>query len=76
MRHITRKASLTGVELLASPIDPTCKASPTFHIQGMCNTGCGNSSDHVLRTRKQDLPLWGWAVLAMPEIAAPMALIF
>ena len=36
----------------------------------MCNTGCGNEADNVPHTREQDPPLWGWAVQAMPEIAA------
>ena len=54
-------------------IEPTFTACPTIHIKGMCNTGCGNAADHVLHTREQELPLWGWAVQAMPEIAAPAA---
>ena len=52
MRLITRKSSLTGVNLPASPVDPNCKAFPTFHIKGMCNTGCGNAADHVAHTRE------------------------
>ena len=47
MRLITRKASPAGVELPASPIDPTCKSSLTFHIKGMCNTGYGNEAEHL-----------------------------
>ena len=70
---ITRKASLVGVKLPLSPVDPKCKACPTFHIKGMCSTGCCNVTDHVAHTRDQDLPLWGWAVRAMPEITAPSA---
>ena len=50
MRLITRKASLEGVELPASPVDPKCKACPAFHIKGMCNMGCGNATDHVAHT--------------------------
>ena len=73
MRLITRKASLAGVELPSSPVDPKCKACPVLHIKGMCNTGCGNVTDHVVHTWEQDLPLWGWAVRAMPEITAPSA---
>ena len=73
MRIITHKASLTGVYLPASPVDPTCKACPAFHIKGMCNTECRSAADHVLHTRDQYLPLWGWAVGAMPDIAAPVA---
>ena len=73
MRLITQKASLAAVELSLSPIDPNCKAYPAFHIKGMCNTGCGNVTDHVAHTWEQDPPLWGWAVRAMPEITAPLA---
>ena len=73
MRLITQKDSLAGVELLLSPIYPKCKACPAFHIKGMCNTGCGNVTDHVAHTREQDLPLWGWAMRAMSEITAPLA---
>ena len=50
MRPITRKASLAGVKLPASLIEPTCKACPTLHIKGMCNTGCRNAADHVPHT--------------------------
>ena len=71
MRLITRKASLAGVDLPALPVDPNCKACSAFHIKGMCNTGCGNTANHVVHTREQDLPLWGWSVRAMPEIAVP-----
>ena len=39
MMLITGKASLAGVELLTSPVELTCKACPTFHIKGMCDTG-------------------------------------
>ena len=39
MRLITRKASLAGVELPASPVEPNCKACPTFHIKGVRNKG-------------------------------------
>ena len=35
MRLITRKAILADVEFPASPIEPTCKACPAFHIKGM-----------------------------------------
>ena len=73
MRLTTCKESLTGVELPASLIDPTCKSCPAFHIKGIYNTGCGSAADHVPHTQEQDLPLWGWAVQAMPEIAAPAA---
>ena len=73
MRLITCKASLAGVDLSASPVDTKCKAYPAFHIKGMCTTRCGNATDHVAHTREQDLPLWGWAVRAMLEIAAPSA---
>ena len=73
MRLITRKASLSSVELPSSPVDPKCKACPTFHIKGMCNAGCGNMTDHVAHTREQDPPLWGWAVKEIPEITAPLA---
>ena len=62
MRLITRNASLAGVKLPASPVDPKCKACPDFHIKGMCNTGWENAADHVAHIREQDLPLWGWAV--------------
>ena len=75
MRLINRKASLAGVELPALLVDHKCKACPAFHIKGMCNTGCGNANDHVTHTLEQDLPLWGWAVRAMPEIAAASALV-
>ena len=50
MRLITHKASLAGAKLLASPIEPTCKAFPVFEIKGKCNTGCGNVADHVPHT--------------------------
>ena len=73
MRPITRKAVLAGVELPASPVEPECKACPAFHIKGMCNTGCGNAANHVAHTQEQDLPNWGWAGRAMPEITAPVA---
>ena len=73
MRLITRKASLAGVELPTLLVDPKFKACPTFHIKGMCNTGCRNATDQVTHTWEQDLPLWGWAVRAMPDIAAPSA---
>ena len=62
MRLVTRKASLAGIDLPASLVDPNCKACPAFHIKGMCNTRCGNVADHVAHTQEQDLPLWGWAV--------------
>ena len=73
MRIITCKASLVGVELPASPVDPNCKACPAFHIKGICNTGCRNVTDHVVHTREQNLPIWGLAVRAMPEISTPSA---
>ena len=73
MRLIMQKASAAGVELPLSPVDPKCKACPAYHIKGMCNTGCGNVGDHVTHTWQQDLPLWGWTVMAMPEITAPSA---
>ena len=73
MRLITRKASLAGVELPALLIEPGCKACPALHIKVMCNMGCKNAANHVPHTREQDLPLWRWAVRAMPEIAAPVA---
>ena len=73
MRLITQKASAAGIELPSLPVEPKCKACPAYHIKGMCNTGCGNVGDHVTHTREQDLPLWGWAVRAMPEITAPLA---
>ena len=47
MRLVTRKASLAGVDIPSSLVDPNCKACPAFHIKGMCNTGCGNVTDHV-----------------------------
>ena len=71
MRLITHKASLASVELPTSPVEPTCKACPAFHIKGMCNTGYRKAADHVPHTQEQDLPLWGWSVRAMPEITAP-----
>ena len=73
MRIITSQARLAGVDLPASPIDPSCKACPAFHIKGMCNTGCRNADDHIPHIREQDLPLWVSAVQAIPEIAAPAA---
>ena len=73
MRLITRKASVAGVKLPSSLVEPKCKACPTFHIKGICNTGCRNVTDHVAHTRDQYLPLWGWAVRAMPDITAPLA---
>ena len=73
MRLITRKVSLAGIKLPASPVNPKCKACPAFHIKGMCNTGCGNATNHVAHTQEQDLPLWGWSMRAMPEIVAPSA---
>ena len=73
IRFINRKASLAGVNLPVLPVDPNCKACPTFHIKGMCNMGYGNAANHVAHTWEQDLPLWGWAVRAMPEIAVPLA---
>ena len=54
MRLITQKVILAGVDLPLSPIDPKCKAFPTFYIKGMCNTGCGNVTDHVAHTWEQD----------------------
>ena len=71
MRLITRKASLVDVYLLASPVDPNCKVCHAFHIKVMCNTGCGNTANHVAHTQEQNLPLWVWAVRSMPEIAPP-----
>ena len=71
MRLITRKSSTAGVKLPSSPLDPKCKACPANHIKGMCNTGCGNVGDHAVHTHEQDLPLWEWAVKAMPDITAP-----
>ena len=73
MRLITRKSSTAGVELPLLHLDPECTAYPAYHIKGMCNTGCGNVGDHAVHTREQDLPLWEWAVKAMPEITAPSA---
>ena len=73
MQLITCNASLAGVDLPALPVEPNCKACPAYHIKGMCNTGCRNVEDHVAHTREQELPLWGWAVRAMPEITAPSA---
>ena len=73
MRLITRKDSSAGIKLPLSPVDPKCKSCPAYHIKGVCNTGCRNVGDHVTHTREQDLPLWGWAVRAMPEITAPLA---
>ena len=73
MRLITRKASAAGVELPSLPLDPKCKACPAYHIKGMCNKGCRNVGDHAVPTREQDIPLWEWAVRAMPEITAPSA---
>ena len=73
MRLITRKASAAGVELPSSPLDPKCKACPAYHIKGMCNTGCGNVGYHAVHTWEQDIPLWEWAVRAMPDITAPSA---
>ena len=75
MRLITRKASLAGVDLPTSPMDPKCKACPAFHIKGVCNTGCGKATNHIAHPQEQDLPLWGWAVREMLEIAAPSALV-
>ena len=59
MRLITRKARLAGVNLSMLPGGPQMQACPAFHIKGMCNTGCGNATNHVAHTREQDLPLWG-----------------
>ena len=73
MRLITQKASTSGVKLPLSPVDPKCKASPAYHIKGVCNTGCRNVGYHVTQTREQDLPLWELAVRAIPEITAPSA---
>ena len=73
MRLITRNDSLAGVKLPSSLVDPKCKACPGFHIKGMCNMGCGNGTDYVAHTREQDLPLWGLAVRAMPDITVPLA---
>ena len=73
MRLITRKASAAGVEIHSSSLVPKCKACPAYHIKGMCNTGCGDVGDHKTHTREQDIPLWEWAVRAMPEITAPSA---
>ena len=73
MQIITRKASAAGVELPSSPVDPKCKACPAYRIKGMCNTGCGNVGVHVTHTQEKDLPLWVWAVRAMPEITSPSA---
>ena len=73
VRLITCEASLAGFKLPVSPIEPTCKACPAFHIKGMCNTGCGNAADHIPHTQEQDLPLWRLALQATPEIKAPAA---
>ena len=73
MQLINFKASLAGVELPMSMVEPNCKACPAFRIKGMFNTGCGNADDNVAPTQEQDFPLWRWAVRAMPEIAAPVA---
>ena len=72
MRNIVRAAKEAGNHLPVSPIDPTCKACPAFHVKGMCNAGCGNAGDHKPHSREQDLPLWGWAVKAMPAVQAPV----
>ena len=58
MRFTTRKASLVGVNIPASLVDPNCKVCPALHIEGMCNMGFGNTADHVAHTQEQDLPLW------------------
>ena len=50
MRLITCKASLVGIEVSTSPIDPLCKACPAFYINGMCSTGYRNAADHVPHT--------------------------
>ena len=71
MRLFTQKASAAGVDIPLSPVDPKCKACPAYHIKGVCNTRCRNVGDHVTHTQEQDLPLWEWAVRAMPEITAP-----
>ena len=73
MRLINHKASLAGVELPASPVEPKFKVCPAFHIKGMCNTGYRNAADHVVHTWEQYPPLWGWAVRVMPEITEPFA---
>ena len=70
---ITRKSITAGVKISSSPIDPKCKPCPAYHIKRMCNTGCGNVGYPVTHTWEQDLPLWEWAVRAMPEITAPLA---
>ena len=72
MRNIVRAAKEAGNHLPVSPIDPTCKACPAFHVKGMCNAGCGNAGGHKPHSREQDLPLWGWAVKAMPAVQAPV----
>ena len=59
MRIITRKESLSGVEIPASSIEPKCKACPAFHVKGVCNTGCGNAADHFPHYREQDPPSGG-----------------
>ena len=66
MRLITRKASAAGIELPSLPLDPKCKACPAYHIKGMCKKGCRNVVDHATHTWEQDIPLWEWAVKAMP----------
>ena len=73
MRLITCKTSLAGVDPPLSKVYTNCKACPAFHIKGICNTGCGNATDHTTHTRDQELPLWGWAISAMPEIVALLA---
>ena len=67
------KGQRSGRQAPLVPLDPKCKACPTYHIKGMCNTGCRNVGDHATHTWEQDTPLWEWAVRAMPEITAPYA---
>ena len=31
-------------------------ACPALHIKCMCNTGCGNATNHVAHTQEQDPP--------------------
>ena len=56
MRIITCKASLAGVKIPVSPIEPTCEACPAFHIKDMCNTGCENVADHFHITESSTTP--------------------
>ena len=44
----------------ASPHNPAIEMCLSFHIKGMCNTGCSRADDHAAHTPEQDQSLVTW----------------